>query len=258
LNPENKTVIITGASSGIGEATARRFYEAGSRVVLAARSADRLHALALELDNNWERVLVAPMDVSEKAAVQQLVDQTLQRFGSVDILINNAGRGLFAAVADMDEAKLHHLFDVNFFGPLYLIQAILPMMQAQGAGVIVNVSSIIGRVTIPTSGGYCATKFALGALTDTLRMELRSSGVKVVAVFPGATHTAFTANAMGTTRPRETPRGFAVQPDRVAQAILRGVQHESRDVYVTFTDRMFVTVGRMAPRLMDWLLPRVF
>jgi len=258
LNPENKTVIITGASSGIGEAAARRFYESGSRVALVARSADRLHALAMEMGGSTDRVLVAPADISEKGAAQRLVEQTLQRFGSVDILINNAGRGLFAAVGAIDEADLHHLFEVNLFGPLYLIQAALPVMKKQGAGIIVNVSSIVGQVATPMSGGYCATKFALGALSDSLRMDLRGSGVKVVTVYPGATNTAFVANVLGTTPPRETPRGFAVQPERVAQAILRGVQRESRDVHVTLMDRLFVAVGRTVPRFTDWLLPRVW
>jgi len=258
LNPENKTVILTGASSGIGEATARRFYESGSRIVLVARSADRLHALAVELGEDTDRVLVIPADVSEKGVAQRIVDQTLQRFDSVDILINNAGRGMFAAVSDTDEAELRHLFDVNLFGPLALIQAALPVMKEQEAGVIVNASSIVGQVATPMSGGYCATKFALVGLSDSLRMDLRGSGVKVVTVYPGATATAFAASVLGTTQPRKAPRGFAVQPERVAQAILRGVQRESRDVHVTLMDRLFVTTGRMVPRLTDWLLPHVW
>jgi len=258
LNPENKTVIITGASSGIGQAAARRFYESGSCVVLVARSADRLHALATELGADADRVLVLPADVSEEGAAERIVAQTVQRFGGVDILVNNAGRGMFTPVGDIDGAELRHLFEVNLFGPLSLIQVVLPVMKEQETGVIVNVSSIVGQVATPMSGGYCATKFALVGLSDSLRMDLRGSGVKVVTVYHGATETAFADSALGTTQPRQAPRGFAVQPDRVAQAILRGVQRESRDVYVTLVDRMFVAVGRTVPRFTDWLLPRVW
>ncbi|HEX9371079.1 MAG TPA: SDR family NAD(P)-dependent oxidoreductase, partial [Roseiflexaceae bacterium] len=181
MNPRGKAVIVTGASSGIGAATARAFGAAGASVVLAARDQARLQAVARELPG---RALVVPTDIADRAAVERLVAETLAAFGGVDIVVNNAGVGLAAPVAEIKRQDFQRALDVDLFGPLALTQAALPHMRRRGRGQLIYISSVVGLRALPYLGGYAAAKAALDRLTESLRVELRGSGVAVTLVRP--------------------------------------------------------------------------
>jgi NADP-dependent 3-hydroxy acid dehydrogenase YdfG len=184
-----RVAVVTGASSGVGEATARLLAKEGCNVVLAARREDRLIALAAELG---EGTLVAPTDVSDPAACAALVARTLERFGSLDILINNAGLGLYGSIAEGDPEDWRKMFDVNVLGVLYTTRAAVRQMLRQGAGDVLFVSSLAGR-RVPRADGtvYAATKHAVNAIAEGLRMDVHEKGIRVLNVEPGLVRTEF-------------------------------------------------------------------
>src|SRR3972149_3566251 len=147
-----RVAIVTGASSGIGRATALALAREGVPVALAARREDRLRELAAEIEAAGGEALVVPTDVSRRTDVERLVQAALERFGRLDIMVNNAGYGHYAAVEEVDEAEARRLFDVNFFGTLSGIQAALPVMRRQGSGHVINVASVVGRRAVPFPG----------------------------------------------------------------------------------------------------------
>ncbi len=184
-----KTAVVTGASSGIGEATAQALSREGCNVVLAARREDRLNDLAAELG---EGALAAPTDVTDPAACAALVARTVERFGSLEILVNNAGLGLYGSVAEGDPEDWRMMFDVNVLGVLYTTRAAVRQMLRQGAGDVVFVSSLAGR-RVPRADGtvYAATKHAVNAVAEGLRMDVHEKGIRVINVEPGLVRTEF-------------------------------------------------------------------
>ncbi|KUI27881.1 SDR family NAD(P)-dependent oxidoreductase [Mycobacterium sp. GA-2829] len=178
---------ITGGTPGnFGMAFAEAALETGDCVVLTSRRPQELTTWAQQYG---DRVLVVPMDVTDTAAVQQAVRTAEERFGGIDVLVNNAGRGWFGSIEAMDESALRGMFELNFFGVLSVTRAVLPGMRARGDGWIVNVSSVAGLVAAPGFGYYSATKFAIEAVTDALRDEVGGQGISVLTVEPGAFRT---------------------------------------------------------------------
>lgn len=187
----DSVVIVTGASSGIGEAVATRLVAAGAKVALAARRADRLEAVARRIDPDGTRTLVVAADLTDAAARQRLVSETVSRFGRIDALVNNAGFGQRGPIEQVPLDAIRRNFETNVFGLLGLTQAVIPFLRAQGGGRIVNVGSVAGRIARPMSSVYDATKHALEAFTDGLRGELKPFGIQVVLVRPGFILTEF-------------------------------------------------------------------
>ena len=191
LRFEDKIVAITGASSGIGRASALAFAREGTTTVLASRSEEKFERVADEIRGFNPRVLVIPTDVSVREQAQHLVDRTVREFGRIDILFNNAGN---AYVGRIDEElfvnDLNKMLAVSFYGTLYGTQAVLPIMKRQGAGHIVNMSSLVGRKAFPHFGGYSITMHAISAFSDALRQELHGTGIAVTTVCPALTQTA--------------------------------------------------------------------
>jgi short-subunit dehydrogenase len=252
MDPRDKVVIITGASAGIGAATARAFAAAGGRLVLAARSREPLERLAAELPGT----LAAPTDVADPAQCRALVERALAAHGRIDILINNAGVGLAGPVAELDPADLERALAVDLLGPLHLTQAALPAMRAQGRGQIINVTTVLAAQPLPYLGGYAAAKAALERLSEALRMELRGSGVAVTVVRPGTTRTGFTANRLGAGRERRRVAPKGVPPEAVAAAILRAARREPRRAYVRLADRLALWAGALLPAAVEAALSR--
>jgi NAD(P)-dependent dehydrogenase (short-subunit alcohol dehydrogenase family) len=246
---EGKVAIVTGASSGIGEATARELATRGAAVVLAARDSGRIEALRRGISASGGRALAVKTDVSDRASVEATVGETLASFGSPDVLVNNAGLGLSGRVAQLRADDLRYVFEVNTIGPLNCIQAALPYMKRGGR--IINVSSVVGRRAVPKVGGYCATKFALNALSDALRVEVADQGITVTSVYPGTTRTAFRENSKRTRDERRGWRPKGVTPERVARKIADAAEKGPRDVYVTLPDRIYVAATMLLPGLTD-------
>lgn len=189
----DKVAIITGASSGIGEATARRLAESGARVVLAARRVERLEALAADIEHREGTALVAPTDVTDERSVQRLARAALDAFGRIDILINNAGIMPLSPISKLKVEEWDRMIDVNIKGVLYCVAATLPTMLEQGSGHIINVSSVAGRRPFPTGTVYSATKFAVRAISQGLRLELSPiKGIRVTDIEPGVVATELT------------------------------------------------------------------
>jgi NAD(P)-dependent dehydrogenase (short-subunit alcohol dehydrogenase family) len=182
---------ITGASSGFGRAIAQAALGRGDSVVVSARSSERLIELATD-----GRVLPVSMDVTDGGQRERAVREALERFGRIDVLVNNAGRTQVGAVEETTDAELRALFELHFFAPVALLRAILPQMRAQGGGAIVQMSSVGGQTTAPGFGAYCATKFALEGLTQALADEVATFGIRTLIVEPGAFRTGlFRADA---------------------------------------------------------------
>ena len=187
LRFQDKVVIVTGASSGIGLETALAFAREGARVVLAARTQIKLQAVVDAHPDLRERLHIIPADVTKEEDVRRLIATTITQLGRIDILINNAGIGMRASVAETPVDDARQLMEVNFSGPLRCIQAVLPQMRQQKSGQIVNIGSVLSAVVATRNGVYSASKFALLALTDTLRIELHGTGIEVISVLPAYT-----------------------------------------------------------------------
>jgi NAD(P)-dependent dehydrogenase (short-subunit alcohol dehydrogenase family) len=246
---KERVAVVTGASSGIGEATARELASRGAAVVLAARDAERLETLRRGISASGGRALAVQTDVSDEDSVEALMRRAVEEFGSLDVLVNNAGLGLSGRVADLRADDLRYVFEVNTVGPLLCVQAALPRMGRGGR--IINVSSVVGKRSVPKVGGYCATKFALNALTDALRVEVAEKGITVTSVYPGTTRTAFRENSRRTKDERRGWRPKGVTPEKVAQKIADAAEKGPRDVYVTLPDRVYVAATTLLPGLAD-------
>ena len=240
-----KVAVVTGASSGIGEATVLELASRGASVVAAARSIEKLEDLARRAPG----VRVLETDVADRTSVDAMVGRVMAEFGRVDVLVNNAGLGLSGRIAELRAEDLRYVFEVNTIGPLNCVQAALPHMGMGGR--IINVSSVVGRRAIPKVGGYCSTKFALNALSDALRVEVADRGVSVTSVYPGTTRTSFRDNSRRTKDEKRGWRPKGVTPDKVAKKIAEAAEKGPRDVYVTLSDRLFVAGVTLLPGLTD-------
>jgi NADP-dependent 3-hydroxy acid dehydrogenase YdfG len=189
LGIENKVVVITGASSGLGAATARRLAKDGATVVLAARRLDRIQTLANEISEQGGRTLAVQADVSDRAQVQALVNQAVQSFGCVDVIVNNAGLMPLSPLDRLKVEEWDRMIDVNIKGVLYGIAAVLPHMQRQKSGHIINVSSVAGHKVISSGAVYSATKFAVRVISEGLRQEVKPYNIRTTIISPGSVAT---------------------------------------------------------------------
>ena len=252
---KNRVVLITGASRGIGRACAIEYHRAGSRVVAAARSLGKLEALAGELGG--DRIVPVAMDVTDPVERQIALRTARERFGPIDVLVNNAGWASFTTVANMPDDHFERMLAINFVSPVALIQAVLPEMIDRGHGQIVNISSVVGFQAIPRMTAYSATKSALTALSTGLRMELRGTGVDVLLVAPGSTNTSFfEAAATVDARAERLPR-TQYSPQRVARAVVRSSRRRRREVTLTLEGNLITLIRRGSHRLADEIMYRV-
>lgn len=255
---KNRVAVVTGASAGIGAALAQRLVEAGARVVLAARSEEKLRELAAGLGEG--RALAVPTDVTVPAQVENLIGQTVERFGGLDLLVNNAGVGLYGSIEETHWEHFRQMWEVNFFGAVCCTVAALPHLKTR-RGVVVNISSVAGKIPVPYMAGYCASKFALNAFSDGLRMELVRAGVRVVTICPGRVRTQFQMSAFrdGKNLPAVFQRreSSGLSADAVARQTLRAVRRGQREVVLPFQLRLAAGVRKVFPRLMDTVVRRL-
>jgi short-subunit dehydrogenase len=244
---KNARVIVTGASSGIGRAIAVEFGRRGARLALASRNIPALEEVAASIRAEGGSAVVIPTDVTVDGALKQMADAATRELGGIDILVNNAGRGMSATIGDASSADVETLFALNVLAAAAAIRAVIPIMRAQGSGMIINISSMAGRVVIPRIGYYSASKFALTAIGDALRMEESHRGVKVMNVFPGTTRSSFGDNRLGT-RGRQAHQVLPpVSAEKVARRIASAVERDQRSVYVSwFPDRAGLALNWLA------------
>ncbi len=224
-----KVAIVTGASSGIGLATARLFAQKGAKVALAARSADALQQLAKELPDS----VVVPTDMGDDKAVLALIERVQQHYGRIDILINNAGRGMHVPIEKADLQQYRDILNLNVVSVIAAMQAVIPIMRAQGGGAIINISSGTSKMVLPSVGPYASTKYALNAISLTARKELEPDHILVSVVHPGMTKTNFSQNAIRDDQfSGERPQMMEAETaEQVAEKVLEAVQTGEAEIY---------------------------
>lgn len=254
MRVKGAVVVITGAAGGIGRATALRFARTGAHVVLAGRRTEALEEVAARCRSRGVRALAVPTDVTDAAAVDRLAQRTVEQFGRIDVWVNCASVGLFASVADSPLEDVRRLLDVNVMGYVHGARAALAHMRRQGAGVLVNVSSVIGVVPQPYGFAYAMAKAAVRALSVSLRSELRLAGVRgidVVTVIPAAFDTPFFQQAANYTGHEVQPIPPVYGPRQAARTIVRAVRRPRREVPAGLMARATVLQHRLAPGLTE-------
>ena len=251
---QNRVIVVTGASTGIGAATAEIFARKGWAVVLAARSQDKLEKLAADIISAGGKALAVPTDVTVKSDVENLVRETVEQFGRIDVLINNAGVGISGTLETVDLEKLKYVFELNVFAGLALLQAVVPVMKAQHDGVIVNVSSIVESTPVIYTAGYGASKAALSYFSNSAAIELAACGIDVIKVVPGNTETEFERNKLPAGQfvskdaiLAKTGAFAPVKSEAVAQIIWDAVMKRRLVTYVTAQDRLLCTLMHLSP-----------
>jgi len=259
--PRSPVVVITGASTGIGRALAFAWTERAARLVLNARSIDKLEEVASACRVRGADAIVVPGDIKQTAVQQALVEGATAQFGGIDVLVNNAGVGLYGSFETIPAQTLREVFELNVVAPMTLTQRALPALE-KARGTIVMMSSIAGLVSMPRSGGYAATKFALEAMSMSLRAELEASGrpVRVCVVRPGLTETPFAENAH---KPEGTSTrdGFQsmkmMSAEEVARATIDAVDRSEAEVDLTLAARAIATLGRVSRPALRAVLTRL-
>jgi len=248
--------ILSGASSGIGRALAIEMARAGVAQVLVARRADRLAELAGHVASLGGKVEIVAGDVTDPLVRRRALDAAKERFGGLDILVNNAGVGATGRFEQSDEDRLRRVFEVNFFALAELTRLALPELKRGVRPLLVNVSSILGHRGTPWNSEYCASKFAVHALSEALRAELAAEGVDVLIVSPGTTETEFFATPM--MKPAETrwPTHAPVSAEYVARRIVAAMRRGRHEIIPFTLGRVMVYLNRLSPRFMDWVMAR--
>ncbi|QHV93832.1 SDR family oxidoreductase [Spirosoma endbachense] len=254
---KDKVVLITGASSGIGRALAFAFGREGASIVICARKADALQEVSTDLQQAGISVLSLIADVSKESDVQQLIEQTIARFGRLDILINNAGISMRSMLIDTDPAVIQKVMDINFMGTVYATRYALPYIL-KTKGSIVGISSIAGYRGLPVRSGYSASKFAMNGFLEAVRTELLHSGVHVLTACPGFTASNIRVSALDAhgQAKGETMRDESsmMSAEECADHILRAVKSRKRELILTTQGKFTVFINKWLPALADKLV----
>jgi len=252
---DEQVLVVTGASSGIGRATARRAAEHGARLVLAARNEAALRTLLAELGGGEGRAIHVVADVSREDDVRRIARAAEQAFGGFDTWVNNAGVGLYGRITETPVEDMRRLFEVNLWGVVHGSLEAVRQLRTRG-GALINLGSTLSERAIPLQGVYAASKHAVKGFTDALRMELEEDGapISVTLIKPGAIDTPFPLNAKSTleSEPQHLPPVYA--PEAVARAILHCAERPVRELYVGGGAKALAVLGSVAPRLADKIL----
>ena len=250
-----QTIVITGASSGIGLVTARMAAERGARLVLAARSEDALRQLIFEIKDAGGNAVMVAADVSREEDVRRISDVAIERFGGFDTWVNNAGVSIYGKLADVPLKDLRQLFETNFWGVVYGSLIAVEQLKRRG-GALINIGSTLSDRAIPIQGMYSASKHAVKGFTDALRMELEEEGapISVTLIKPGAIDTPYIHHAKNYLEVEPLNPLPVYAPETVAEAILHCAQTPERDVFVGGGGKAISLIGKYAPRVLDKLM----
>jgi short-subunit dehydrogenase len=252
-----RVVAITGASAGIGRATALRLARDGARLAICARRADRLQSVAIESVGAGAEALAVAADVTLEADMDQFVQAAVDRFGRLDVVVCNAGFGVAGAIDDIAPAQMHRLMEVNFTGTYLAARAALRVFRRQGYGHIIVISSIVGKRGVPYMAAYAATKFAQVGLAECLRAEVAGTNIHVSVVYPVSTDTEF-FDVMSRETGAAVTRASGPRQDVtvVAEAIARAIGHPRAEVYPYSRSRLLVIANAFAPGFVDRIVKR--
>ena len=253
-----KIVVVTGASMGIGEAMAKIFVDHGASVVMLSRDAGRVEAARGRV-GHAERTLALACDVRHREEIDRAIGLTLHHFQRIDVWVNNAGHGLLDSVAQMEMAACREMFETNFFGAVAAMQAVIPVMRQQGAGTIINISSVAGHIPLPFHAAYSATKFAMNAIGKAAGVELKKDGIHVLTVCPGYVRTAFSQNVvLGNEQKKVRPNSVrGITAERVARATLQGYLKRKRELIVPWTMYAPQKIYQLFPEIVEWAMERM-
>jgi short-subunit dehydrogenase len=255
---EDKVVLITGASGGIGKASAIDFAKEGAKLALVSRSKEKLEKVAQEIKQYTDEVIVIPTDVSNQVEVNNMISEIINRFGTIDYLFNNAGSSYVGGVEKSDYVEnVKKMFEVDYLGTVYVTKAVLPHMRNQGSGHIMNMSSVVGRKAFPKFGGYSSIMHALSGFSDSLRQELRGTGINVSIIHPALTQT----NLLDHINPEDMPPPFKnmtpMKVEKVSKAVLDGFHYNHTRIVVPFQPKLLLFWDAVSPAIGD-LFVRLF
>lgn len=252
-----RTVVVTGASSGIGRATALAFARGGHALAVVARRGDALEELATQCRGYGAEVLVMPADVTDPAAMDGIARTVASRFGWVDVWVNNAAVGAYGRIEEMPARLWRRVVEVDLVGYYHGVRAALPWFREQGRGVLINVASMLGKTPAPYQSAYVVSKHGARALSDCVRQEVQDvKGISVCTVLPGAVDTPFYHSAANLTGHRLKPPAPAIDPQRVANAIVRCARRPRPEVIVGTSTRAGLVATRLLPRLTERIFSR--
>jgi len=252
---EDKVVLITGASGGIGKATALDFAREGAKLALVSRSKEKLDKVAEEIRQFTGEFLVVPTDVSIREEVNKMVSDVIARFGRIDFLFNNAGSSYVGGIEKSDFVEnTKKMFEVDYLGSVYAVQAVLPHMRKQGSGHIMNMSSVVGWKAFPKFGGYSSIMHAITGFSAALRQELRGSGIHVSIIHPALTQT----NLLDHVNPNDMPPPFKnmtpMPVEKVSKAVLDGFYYNRTRIVVPFQPKFVLFWDAVSPSIGDFFV----
>lgn len=246
-------VVITGASSGIGEALARQLAQQGARLLLTARRADRLSTMVQELHSFGAEAEFVAGDITDSAVRGELIEHARRHFSGLDVLVNNAGVGGLGPFAESDKERLRRIMEVNFFAPIELTRLALPLLRQGNRPLIVNVGSVLGHRAVPRKSEYCASKFALHGFSDALRAELAPHNIDVLLVSPSTTDSEFFDNALSKESSANRSWG-RMAPALVARKTIAAMQSGRHEIILSLGGKLLVWLDRLFPGITDRML----
>jgi short-subunit dehydrogenase len=252
MNVDEKTIWVTGASSGIGKALAVNLSRRGARLILSARSAERLEECR-QACSNPDRHVMLPLDLTDAASLERASALALQKYGPIDVLVNNGGISQRSLAVETRLAVDRRIMEVNFFGAITLTKHVLPSMLSRQSGHIVVVSSVVGKFGTPFRSSYAASKHALHGFFESLRAELWSQGIRVTMVCPGFVRTNISVNALkgdgSTLGSMDAAQAAGMDPEICAETIVRAVEAERNEIYIGGKEKLGVYLQRFVPGL---------
>jgi len=255
----DKVVIITGASRGIGRATALEFAKCGCKVALAARGVEELKQVKDDLASYGGKAMMLPTDIRDNEQVHNLAQRTIETWGQIDILVNNAGITHHMPLVDMPMEQVRSIVETNLLGAIMCIKEVLPHFIENRRGHIVNISSILGKRAVPNQAVYAASKFALMGLSEALRSELAPYDITVTSFCPSSTSTEMNRRiSLGDHPLKQFIRNmFILTPDKVARSIVRATRLRRREVVQSLPAKLIVLVNKCCPQVLDWLFEKL-